>query len=329
MSNSTVKKGFCLITAGNLNLDTVRFVAGQVKEIAEGRIEQVFLVADNTTGQSNPPIYTEIFGGNTLITIANTHNNGSIDDTLIVQISRIAKDSKLIIDISNGQKITTSPLYLMGCFLGAEAVYMSRNLGGGVFVYEKVNTFREISDLSRLANIDLLRYTSDLESLNENIEEYSMFHGFVTQIHRSIKLFFDGEYPESVQSSTKIYEKILREIRKNNLFEDLIREYEVKMEDIKPDLGDLKYLSLISQRLSESNEKRRKIKKESPKSEEIVLVEKLMASIGIMRIFRNISSHEFGEAVMSEDDARFAIQTCIHSLRTIARSYTINGHFLS
>ena len=156
---------YCLITAGNPNTSTVYFVANEVEKIAGGKIKQVFLIGNDETNESNGKIYKECLKKGVLLTSIGMNLDGTINDDLLIEIGKIAKNSRIIIDLANGQKTTISYLYLIGCFLDTDLIYASRDIGNRTFVYEKVSTFKDISNLSKLANIDLIRYNGELNLL--------------------------------------------------------------------------------------------------------------------------------------------------------------------
>lgn len=322
ISNS---RSSCLITSGALNKSTAEFVANAVKNNSHIQVEQIFLLCSQATS-GNVEWYREWFGEDVIISEAKTQSDGSIKDDVLLRIINLAKHYDIVIDLSNGTKTTTSYLFLVGCFLEIDKMYISSKDASGTYTYSKVNAFKEISSLSKIANIDLLRYSTDLEGLRIDSKDFSLMDQFLNHIQKAITLFFISEYSESVQVSTKIYEKILIEIVKSGIYEKLAQECNIDTNKINPDSGNAKRLIEISDIFTSYALKQRKNKKDIIHKNEIALLEKLSNTINMMRIYRNTASHEMDS--LSEIDARHAIQTSIYTLKLINQSVILREIFV-
>ncbi|MFW8626698.1 hypothetical protein [Deinococcus sp. ME38] len=318
------KKSSCLITSGAINRSTAEFVAKSVQKNNELHIEQIFLLCSQATS-GNVEWYREWFGEDVIISEAKTQSDGSIKDDVLLRIINLAKNYDIAIDLSNGTKTTTSYLFLAGCFLEIDKMYISSRDSNGNYVYNKVSAFKEISSLSKIANIDLLRYSTDLESLRTDSNEFSLMQLFIDQAHKAIEAFFKSGYSESVQFATKIYERILAEIFKSRVYESLAQECELDMSKLSPNIGHARRLIEMSNLFSNYAEKQRRSKNDIHKKGEIALLEKLSNAINMMRIYRNTASHEIDS--ISEIDARHAIQTSIYTLKLLNQSEILKETF--
>ncbi len=309
-----------LYTIGNINLHTVEVVAKAVREAEPQVTIHKVVIFDSPESEKLQNEQIEIYRryfGNFIKEAIRINEDGSIDTSLLFYV--FANDEEKIVDLSNGQKFTSSLLFMAANLCQIDRIYylMLKTkpkevmLPGRDYDYIKMRKVDCVSKLAKISYFDLIYYNDEMQKLFPESDRRTsrtlkvLYEG----LNSGIKEFFSGtDYRSVVANVTIGNEKII-----NSLIEFLQNDEECRRYCSENDIcitanrdpvGILTYFS-------------RKYVRNGTKKEILSLttVPSLVASL---REYRNISAHYSENGIeLTEDQGRIVINLCIEVIKCI------------
>lgn len=309
-----------LYTIGNINLKTVELVAKAVREAEPRIIIHKVVIFDSPESEKFHSEQIEIYKryfGNFITEAIRINDDGSIDTSLLFYV--FANEEEKIVDLSNGQKSTSSLLFMTANLCQIDRIYylMLKTapkevmLSGRDYDYIKMRQVDCVSKLAKISCFDLIYYNDEMQKLFSESERKA--NGPLKVIYEGlncgIKEFFSGTDFRSVVANVTIgNEKIINSLISFLQYDDDCRQYcsenDICITTSRDPVGILTYFS-------------RKYVKNGMKKEILALaaVSNLIASL---REYRNISAHYAENGIeLTEDQARIVINLCIEVIKCI------------
>lgn len=213
-----------LYTIGNTNLKTVNLVAKAISENLVDSIDKLVIFETNESYEVHieQVNYYKKYLGDFIVETVFIHKNGSIDaDHLNVVF---AYTGNKYVDLTNGNKITSSELYASASLCSIENIYYlflktkpndlpSKPVNGKDYEYIKVKKFQGLVSLAKISYFDLIYYNSEVEKIFTSIPNkflYSSYQGIVT----AISTFFKSDnYRSAVNNATIGIEGVIKKLR--------------------------------------------------------------------------------------------------------------------
>ena len=309
-----------LYTIGNINLKTVELVAKAVKETeSQVKIHKV-VIFDSAESEKLQDKQIEIYRkyfGNFIREGILLNDDGSIDTTML--LNAFANGEEKIVDLSNGQKSTSSLLFMAASLCQIERIYYlmlkttpkEKMILGQDYDYVKMRKVDWASKLAKISHFDLVYYNSELLELFTESERTTpgslkvIYDGVVS----GIKEFFSGTDFRSVVANVTIgNETIIKSLVAFLQVDEECRRYcqenAIMVDGQRDPVGILTFFS------------RNYVKDGRDKNIlELITVSNLVASL---REYRNISAHySENDIELTEDQGRIVINLCIEVIKRI------------
>lgn len=309
-----------LYTIGNVNLHTVELVAKAVRESEPQIMIHKLVIFDSPESEKLQNEQIEIYRryfGNFIREGIRINNDGSIDTSMLFYV--FANDEEKIVDLSNGQKSTSSLLFMAANLCRIDRIYylMLKGrpkevlLSGRDYDYIKMRKIDCVGKLAKISYFDLIYYNDEMQKLFSESER--KLNGPLKVIYEGlnsgIKEFFSGTDFRSVVANVTIgNEKIINSLIAFLQYDEDCRQYclenNIFITANRDPVGILTYFS-------------RKYVKNGTKKEILALttVPNLVASL---REYRNISAHySENDIELTEDQGRIVINLCIEVIKCI------------
>lgn len=309
-----------LYTIGNINLKTVRLVAKAIKE-AEPKIRiHKVVIFDSTESEKlqtqQIEIYREYFGDFIRVGIQ-INSDGSIDATKLFYV--FANEEQKIVDLSNGQKATSSLLFMAASLCQVERIYYlmlktapkENMIVGRDYDYVKMRKVDCVDKLAKISCFDLIYYNNELQNLFSESERKSdgplsvMYRG----LHSGIKEFFSGtDYRSVVANVTIGNENIINSFIAFLKANEDCRLYCQKNNiTITTDRDPVGILTFFVRKYVKNGENR-----------DILALTTVPNLVASLREYRNISAHYSENNIeLTEDHGRIVINLCIEVIKCI------------
>jgi len=309
-----------LYTIGNINLHTVELVAKAVRESEPQLVIHKLVIFDSLESEKLQNEQIEIYRryfGNFIREGVKINNDGSIDTSMLFYV--FANDEEKIVDLSNGQKSTSSLLFMAANLCRIDRIYylMLKGtpkevmLSGRDYDYIKMRKVDCVGKLAKISYFDLIYYNDEMQKLFSESER--KLNGPLKVIYEGlssgIKEFFSGTDFRSVVANVtigneKIINSLIAFLQYNEDCRRYCQENNIFITVNKDPVGILTYFS-------------RKYVKNGTKKEILALttVPNLVASL---REYRNISAHySENDIELTEDQGRIVINLCIEVIKCI------------
>lgn len=309
-----------LYTIGNINLKTVRLVAKAIKEVAPKISIHKVVIFDSTESEKlqnqQIGIYREYFGDFIREGIQ-INSDGSIDAAKLFYV--FANEEQKIVDLSNGQKPTSSLLFMAASLCQVEHIYYlmlktipKENMVLGLdYDYVKMRKVDCVDKLAKISCFDLIYYNNELQNLFTESERISdgplsvIYRG----LHSGIKEFFSGtDYRSVVANVTIGNEKIINSfIAFLETNEDCRLYCQNNNIDTSEDRDPVGILTFFARRYAKNG-----------KNEKILALMTVPTLVASLREYRNISAHYCENCIkLTEDHGRIVINLCIEVIKCI------------
>lgn len=309
-----------LYTIGNVNLHTVELVAKAVRESEPQIMIHKLVIFDSPESEKLQNEQIEIYRryfGNFIREGIRINNDGSIDTSMLFYV--FANDEEKIVDLSNGQKSTSSLLFMAANLCRIDRIYylMLKGrpkevmLSGRDYDYIKMRKVDCVGKLAKISYFDLIYYNDEMQKLFSESER--KLNGPLKVIYEGlnsgIKEFFSGtDFRSVVANATIGNEKIINSLIAFLQYDEDCKQYclenNIFITANRDPVGILTYFS-------------RKYVKNGTKQEILSLttVPNLVASL---REYRNISAHySENDIELTEDQGRIVINLCIEVIKCI------------
>ncbi len=307
-------------TIGNLNLDTVELVAKAVKESEPQSIIHKVVILDSPESErlqnEQIAIYRKYFG-DIIREGIRINSDGGIDTSKLLYM--FANDDEKIVDLSNGQKATSSLLFMAASLCRIDRIYYlllktspsQSMVRGRDYEYIRMKKVDCIGQLAKVSYFDLIYYNEELCRLftvQERTEDGPLkilYDGLCSGIK---EFFSDVNYRSVVDNVTignaNIINSLIEYIQVDEECKNFCQKYKIVVSDKKDPVGILTY---FSRRYVEFG-----LKKEILK---LSTVPNLIASL---REYRNIAAHySENDIELTEDQGRIVINLCIEVIKCI------------
>lgn len=309
-----------LYTIGNINLHTIELVARAVRESEPQIVIHKVVIFDSPESEllqnQQIEIYRKYFG-NFIREGIQINRDGSIEPTMLFHV--FANNEEKIVDLSNGQKSTSSLLYMAANLCQIDRIYylMLKTapkevmISGRDYDYIKMRKLDCVGKLAKISYFDMIYYNDELQKLFSDSERRT--NGPLKVIYEGlsngIKEFFSGTDFRSVVANVTIgNEKIINSFIAFLQYDKDCRKYcqenNITITANKDPVGILTFFS-------------RKYVKNGKKKELLALttVPNLVASL---REYRNISAHySENDIELTEDHGRIVINLCIEVIKCV------------
>ena len=309
-----------LYTIGNINLKTVELVAKAIRETEpELKIHKVVIFdsAESEKLQNEQiKIYRKYFGGCICEGIP-IEDDGSIDATNL--FLAFSHEEEKIVDLSNGQKSTSSLLYMAASLCQIERIYYlmlktapkETMISGQDYNYVKMRKENCMNKLAKISHFDLIYYNNELQELFSESEKTSsgplkkIYDGLMT----GIRDFFSGIDYRSVVANVTIGNETIIKSLKDFLKDDkecrqFCKKYDIIVDGQKDPVGALTYFA--------------KKYVQYGKKKEILALTTVPGLVAVLREYRNISAHYTENGIeLTEDQGRIVINLSIEVLKCI------------
>lgn len=313
-----------LYTIGNINLHTVESVAKAIRESMPQVIIHKIVIFDSTESEKlqneQIEIYRKYFG-NFIREGIQIDTDGSIDTSKLFYA--FANDEEKIVDLSNGQKSTSSLLFMAASLCQIDRIYYlmlktkpkKGMISGLDYDYIKMRKVDCVGKLAKISYFDLIYYNDEMLKLFTEDERKTdgplkvIYEGLNT----GIKEFFASIDFRSVVSNVTIgNEYIINSLVAFLQFDKDCQRYckqnNIRFLEGRDPVGILTYFS-------------RKYVKNGTKKEILALttVPNLVASL---REYRNIAAHySENDIEFTEDQGRIVINLCIEVIKCIHANF--------
>lgn len=309
-----------LYTIGNINLQTVELVAKAVRGADPQIMIHKVVIFDSPESEKLQNEQVEIYRryfGNFIREGIRINNDGSIDISLLFYV--FANDEEKIVDLSNGQKSTSSLLFMAANLCQIDRIYylMLKTapkevmIAGRDYDYIKMRHVDCINKLAKISYFDLIYYNDEMQKLFSQSERNTngplkvIYEGLST----GIKEFFSGTDFRSVVANVTIgNEKIINSLIAFLHYDKDCQQYccenDICITRNRDPVGILTYFS-------------RKYVKNGTEKKILALttVPNLIASL---REYRNISAHYSENGIdLTEDQGRIVINLCIEVIKCL------------
>ncbi len=309
-----------LYTVGNINLQTVELVAKAIKESEPQIMIRRVVIFDSAESEKlqneQIEIYRKYFGSLVREGIR-LNDDGRIDTQLLFEA--FSNKEEKIVDLSNGQKVTSSLLFMAANLCQIDRIYylMLRTapaetmIRGRDYDYVKMKKIDCVNKLAKISCFDLIYYNDELQKLFSESERRSggpmkvIYEGLLN----GIRGFFSGNDYRSVVSNVtigneKIINSLLAFLQADERCRRFCRKYGVTVTADRDPVGILTFFS----RSYVKNGKDKKILA-------LAGITNLLASL---REYRNISAHYSENGIeLTEDEARIVINMGIEIIKHI------------
>lgn len=309
-----------LYTIGNINLKTVELVAKAIRETeTELKIHKVviFNSAESEKLQNKQiKIYRKYFGECILEGVP-LREDGSIDTTYLFRVFSNAEEK--IVDLSNGQKSTSSLLYMAANLCQIERIYYlmlktapkETMISGRDYNYVKMRKEDCVNKLAKISHFDLIYYNNELQELFSESEKTSpgplkkIYDGLMTGIR---DFFSERDYRSVVANVTIGNETIIKSLKDflkdDEVCRQFCEEYDIIVDGQKDPVGALAYFA--------------KKYVQHGKKKEILALATVPSLVAVLREYRNISAHYTENGIeLTEDQGRIVINLSIEVLKCI------------
>lgn len=309
-----------LYTIGNINLKTVELVAKSVKKLNPGVIIERIVIFDSEESEKiqdkQIQIYRKYFG-NFIREGVKINSDGSID--IFVLCSVFSNKQEKIIDLSNGQKLTTSLLFMAASLLQIEDIYYlmlktspKNDMQWEIdYEYKKIRRDNYINEFSKISYFDIIYYNNELMRLFS--DEERMIPGPLKTIYNGLRtgikeFFTGGDYRSVVNNVTIGNEKIINTfllfLRKDELCKIYCEENGIEITAEKDPVGILTY---FSRHYSQNGKQERLLN--------LVTIPNMLASL---REYRNISAHYAQNGIeLTREQGRIIINMSFQVLKCV------------
>ena len=307
-------------TIGNINLKTVELVAKAIKETeTELKIHKV-VIFNSTESEKlqnkQIKIYRKYFGECILEGVP-LREDGSIDTKYLFGVFSNAEEK--IVDLSNGQKSTSSLLYMAANLCQIERIYYlmlktapkETMISGRDYNYVKMRKEDCVNKLAKISHFDLIYYNNELQELFSESEKTSpgplkkIYDGLMT----GIRDFFSKEDYRSVVANVTIGNETIIKSLKEFLKDDeecrqFCQKYGIIVDRQKDPVGALAFFA--------------KKYVQYGKKKEILALATVPSLVAVLREYRNISAHYAENGIeLKEDQGRIVINLSIEVLKCI------------
>lgn len=305
-------------TIGNINLKTVDLVARSVREKEPNvNIDKVVIFnspASEKIQNQQVDIYKKYFG-NFIREGIEIEADGSIDTSMLMNV--FDNKEEKIVDLSNGQKATSSMLFMVASLCKIDKIYYlmlksapGENMRCGIdYDYIKMRTIDGVGQLAKISCFDLIYYNDILNSIftEEEREVPTPVKIIYDGISTGIKSFFsDTNFRSVVNNVTigneKIINSFLSFIDKDEECKAFCEEHGIKIMSGRDPVGILTYF--VKAYLNDG------------KNDDILALATLPGLLSALRQYRNISAHySENKYELDEDKARIVINMSIESIK--------------
>lgn len=309
-----------LYTIGNINLHTVELVARAVREAEPNANIHKVVIFDSAESEKlqneQVEIYRRYFGDFIRESIR-INDDGSIDTAKLFYV--FANDEEKIVDLSNGQKSTSSLLFMAANLCQIDRIYYlmlktapkAGMILGRDYDYIKMRKIDCVGKLAKISYFDLIYYSDELQKLFTESERTvnGPLKVIYDGLNSGIREFFSGTDFRSVVANVtigneKIIDSFIEYLKSDEECQRYCRENSINITDDRDPVGILTYFS----RNYVKNGRKKKILA-------LATVPNLVASL---REYRNISAHySKNDIVLTEDQGRIVINLCIEVIKRI------------
>lgn len=194
-------------TIGNLNFKTIELVAKSIfAKFGEHAFDKMVLLNSLESAREQVQqveIYRKYIHTDFSVLGITVNKDGKIRHTDLVDI--FSSDCEKIVDLSNGQKVTSSILYMAASLCNVDDIYYlilhKKPLDLPVnpiekidYDYMKIGKFTGIQSLSKISFFDLIYYNEEAENIfNEQCLPNSLYMKAKKGLLKGIKDFFDNQ----------------------------------------------------------------------------------------------------------------------------------------
>ncbi len=309
-----------LYVISNINMQTVELVAKCLRNRYKDGFKKIVLFESPEAEKyeyEQISIYRKYFGEFEK-TVVLLNQDGSIPTEALYSVFNT--DARKVIDLSNGQKVTTASLYFASALCRVEDIYClvlhgkpSLEMAEGTdFEYIKFKQIHGVDRIAKLSYFDLIYYTEDVNAIiskkdvNRSAVLKSIFQGMMI----GIKGFFTGEHDaRSVINNVTIGNEaiiggMLNYLKSNQDAIDFAREKKI---ELNRDADPVGILSFFFKKYANEGENAGLIS--------LCTVPGLLSGL---RDYRNISAHySKNRCTLTDDNARTVIGMQIEVLKRI------------
>ena len=309
-----------LYTIGNINLHTVELVARSVRE-AEPQISiHKVVIFDSPESEKLQNEQVEIYRryfGNFIREGIRLNHDGSIDTSSLFYV--FANEEEKIVDLSNGQKFTSSLLFMAANLCQIDRIYYlmlktapkKDMVAGRDYDYIKMRQVDCVSKLAKISYFDLIYYNDGIKELFSESERTKKgpLKGIYEGLNSGIKEFFSGTDFRSVVANVtigneSIINSLLSFLQYDRDCRQFCSENNIYITANKDPVGILTYFS-------------RKYVKDGRKKE-ILALAAVPSLVAALREYRNIAAHYSENGIeLTEDQGRIVINLCIEVIKCI------------
>ena len=324
-----------LYTCTNTNLKTVKLVANASNLIfsksEDTKISKVVLFSSPENSNyilfQNWEIYQKILGEEIRIERVPLDEKGLCKTANFVEVFNNSYNKCL--DLTNGQKATTSQLYHVASLLKIDSIYYTSLLlspkelpdnpvMGKHYEYLKLPPLTNVSDLTSLTYFDLIFYMEEIENIFWEVPENSFLSEVSNDLRKSVSSFFKGDsYRSAISDATTSTERLINdliEFLQNYLpAQQFSQEFGIKFKQKDP-LGIISYFfRTYSQNVV--------TKQDKYFDENLASISTLHGLLSSLRMFRNISAHSaMSHHKFRAHEVRICINIALESFRCVKAS---------
>lgn len=327
-----------LYTCTNTNLKTVKLVAKASNIILsknkETTISKVVLFSslENSTNDildKHFAIYENFLGKEIRIEKVPLDKKGLCKAKDFLEV--FSNQYNKFVDLTNGQKATTSQLYHVASLLKIDSIYYISLLCspkempespvmGKHYEYLKLPPMTDISDLTSLTYFDLIFYMEEIENIFEKVPKHSFLAEVSNDLRKSVSSFFKGDsYRSAISDATTSTERLINDLidflQSYAPAKKFSQEFEIKFNQQKDPLGAISYF------FRKYSEIVRKKEYKVYFDENLESISTLHGLLSSLRMFRNISAHSaMSHHTFRAHEVRICINIALESFRCVKAS---------
>jgi len=228
------------------------------------------------------------------------------------------------LDLTNGQKATTSQLYHVASLLKIDSIYYTSLLlspkelpdnpvMGKHYEYLKLPPLTNVSDLTSLTYFDLIFYMEEIENIFEKVPENSFLSKISNDLRKSVSSFFKGDsYRSAISDATTSTDRLINDLieflQNYSPAQQFSQDFGIEFNNRDP-LGIISYFfRTYSQNIVKKQDKYF--------DENLASISTLHGLLSSLRMFRNISAHSaMSHHTFRADEVRICINIALEIFR--------------
>lgn len=318
-----------LYVIGNINMDTVRAVAENIKLVTGKKniFDKLFIISTDNSHQKiheQEAIYFDILGRMRSEEVVLDINDPDEQKKLV---SIFKESNERFIDLTNGLKPIAAILFMVANLCEIENLYYLMRASDGSSQYIKMNHFIETDAFTEFAFYDLVYYNEEIDAifLNKKSVNNEFINKSYKELKNAVSLFFiQKDYKSTIMSATcgveVVINTLLDFLRNDKKVHAFAKAAGIQLDDTKRDPIGIETYFFKKFFNPDSGIDRKLVNSISYLNE----LHDVPWILSMLREFRNAAAHySMHPHFFKESEARLALNAAIELYRTLANNIEV------